>query len=188
VNGNNTKQPHPWPVFVIGAAAATAIWSGWVELGRMTGFGIVQPLPGIWDELRINSAITLPIGMEAYAAYALSVWLSAPDKVSDRARRFARLSAFSALALGAAGQITYHLLDAAGRDSAPWPPSSPASRSPSPPSPRPCTICAETSRTGRPSRWPTQSSPPSRRFPSPTIPPFRHSSPPVPPRNPPWPR
>ena len=38
----------------------------------MTGFGEVHPLPGIWDSLHLDSAITLPIGVEAYGAYARS--------------------------------------------------------------------------------------------------------------------
>jgi hypothetical protein len=37
----------------------------------MTGFGLVRSLPGIWPSLHLDTAITLPIGVEAYAAYAL---------------------------------------------------------------------------------------------------------------------
>ena len=47
----------------------------------------------------INSAITLPIGVETYAAFALRVWLS--GRVPAKARRFAKRSALAALALGA---------------------------------------------------------------------------------------
>jgi len=39
-----------WPLFLIAAPAAVAIWSGWVGLGGMCGFGLVQPLPGIAPE------------------------------------------------------------------------------------------------------------------------------------------
>ncbi|MBB4941899.1 hypothetical protein FHR32_006285 [Streptosporangium album] len=42
----------------------------------MTGFGPVKLLPGIADDWEINSAVTLPIGVEAYAAFALSAWLT----------------------------------------------------------------------------------------------------------------
>ncbi len=108
-----------WPVLLLALPAFVAIWSGWVGLGGLTGFGIVHPLPGIADEFAVNTAITLPIGMEAYAAYALRVWLS--GRVPARARRFARTSALGALALGALGQIAYHLMTAAGMQSAPWP-------------------------------------------------------------------
>jgi hypothetical protein len=108
-----------WPLLIIAAGAFVAIWSGWVGLGRLTGFGSVALLPGIADEWVINSAITLPLGVEAYAAFALWVWLSdAP--VAPRARRFARWSALGALTYGAAGQIAYHLLNAAGMAAAPW--------------------------------------------------------------------
>jgi hypothetical protein len=99
--------------------AFVAIWSGWVELGTLTGFGLVRPLPGIWDGLQIDSRVTLPIGMEAYAAYALRVWLSGTS--SPAALKFARVSACIALVLGAAGQVAYHLMHAAGMTRAPWP-------------------------------------------------------------------
>ena len=106
-------------VLLLALPAFVAIWSGWVELGTLTGFGLVQPLPGIWDGLRIDSRVTLPIGMEAYAAYALRVWLSGTS--SPAALSFARVSACIALVLGAAGQVAYHLMHAAGVTRAPWP-------------------------------------------------------------------
>ncbi|MFI7574297.1 ABC transporter permease [Micromonospora sp. NPDC049497] len=107
-----------WPVVLLALPAFVAIWSGWVGLGGLTGFGIVHPLPGIWDSFSINSAITLPIGVETYGAYALYVWLS--GRVPERARRFAKWSAIGSLVVGALGQVAYHLLVAAGVTSAPW--------------------------------------------------------------------
>ncbi|MBQ0925906.1 ABC transporter permease [Saccharopolyspora endophytica] len=107
-----------WPVMLLALPAFVAIWSGWVGLGQLTGFGIVHPLPGIADGFAINTAITLPIGVETYAAYALRVWLS--GQVPARARRFAKYSALGSLALGALGQIAFHLMKAAGMTSAPW--------------------------------------------------------------------
>lgn len=107
-----------WPVWLLLLPAAVAIWSGWVGLGELAGFGEVQPLPGIVDDFTINSAITLPIGMEVYAAYALYVWLS--GRVTGRALVMARRSAVASLIVGAAGQVAYHLLAAAGVESAPW--------------------------------------------------------------------
>lgn len=103
-----------WPLVLLALPAFVAIWSGWVDLGRLTGFGVVHPLPGIADRVSINTAITLPVGLETYAAYALYVWLS--GNVRGRAERFARRSAIGSLALGAGGQITYHLLVSDG----PW--------------------------------------------------------------------
>ena len=108
-----------WPLILIAAPAAVAIWSGWVGLGEMAGFGVVQPLPGIADGIRLNTAITLPVGVEAYAAFALGTWLTGTG--DTRARRFARRSALGALALGCAGQVIYHLLAAAHLPRAPWP-------------------------------------------------------------------
>jgi len=66
-----------WPLFLIASPAAVAIWSGWVGLGGLCGFGPIHPLPGIADGFTINTAITLPVGVEAYGAYALRAWLTA---------------------------------------------------------------------------------------------------------------
>ncbi len=107
-----------WPVLLLALPAFVAIWSGWVGLGALTGFGVVHPLPGIVDGFELNTAITLPIGVETYAAYALSVWLS--GDVPARARQFAKLSAIGSLALGALGQVAYHLMTSAGMAKAPW--------------------------------------------------------------------
>jgi HTH domain len=107
-----------WPILLLAAPAFVAIWSGWVGLGKLTGFGPVELLPGIWDAARLNSAITLPVGMETYAAYALHVMLS--TGASNRARAFARWSAIGSLVLGAAGQVAYHLMSAARLTHAPW--------------------------------------------------------------------
>ncbi|MGH3341377.1 MAG: hypothetical protein ACRDPK_00540 [Carbonactinosporaceae bacterium] len=112
------KRLRSWPVLLLAAPAFVAIWSGWVGLGGLTGFGIIHPLPGIWDSLKLNTAITLPIGVETYAAYALRVWVS--GQVPPRARRFAKYSAIGSLVLGALGQIAYHLMEAEGMTKAPW--------------------------------------------------------------------
>ena len=113
------RQLPRWPLFLIAAPAAVAVWSGWVGLGSMCGFGPIHPLPGIWDGLRLDTAITLPVGVEAYGAYALGAWLT--PGTPERARSFARRSAVGALALGMLGQVVYHLLAAAGAARAPWP-------------------------------------------------------------------
>jgi hypothetical protein len=116
--GDEMRPVRSWPVLLLALPAFVAVWSGWVGLGELTGFGVVHPLPGIADGFTINSAITLPIGVETYAAFALRVWLS--GRVPAKARRFAKRSALAALALGALGQVAYHLLEAAGVDRAPW--------------------------------------------------------------------
>jgi len=88
-----------WPLLVLAAPAAVAVWSGWVGIGQMTGFGMIHPLPGIWDSLRIDTAVTLPVGVEAYVAYALRAWLARGRQVSRRTRRFAGWSAAGSLLL-----------------------------------------------------------------------------------------
>ena len=65
-----------WPLLVLAAPAAAEVWSGWVGIAQKTGFGLVSPLPGIWPSLHLDTAITLPVGVEAYAAYALRAWLA----------------------------------------------------------------------------------------------------------------
>jgi hypothetical protein len=112
------RPARSWPVLLLALPAFVAIWSGWVGLGGLTGFGVVHPLPGIADTLSLNTAITLPIGLETYAAYALRVWLS--PGVPKRARPFAKWSAIGSLMLGAAGQVAYHLMTSMHVTNAPW--------------------------------------------------------------------
>ncbi|WP_448812125.1 hypothetical protein [Agromyces bauzanensis] len=107
-----------WPVVLLAGSAFVAIWGGWVELGRMSGFGPVNLLPGI-AELYVDLAITLPLGMEVYAAYAMGAWLTR-KRIDDSARSFAKWSALASLVVGGAGQVAYHLLAAAGIQHAPW--------------------------------------------------------------------
>jgi hypothetical protein len=110
-----------WPLLVLAAPAAAEVWSGWVGIAQKTGFGLVSPLPGIWPALHLDTTITLPVGVEAYAAYALRAWLATEHAVSARTRRFARWSAICSFALGMAGQVACHLLAQAGVTRAPWP-------------------------------------------------------------------
>lgn len=110
-----------WPILFVAAMAFVAIWGGWVGLGKLAGFGPVNLLPGIAPEggwATVDTAITLPMGMEAYSAYAFYVWLHHATPL--RARRFALWSSFGAVALGMGGQTAYHLMTAAGMTAAPW--------------------------------------------------------------------
>lgn len=117
------SEPHSkpvvtWPALLVAAPAAVAIWAGWVAIGKMTGFGPVNLLPGFGGGLTVDTAITLPVGVEAYAGYAFYVALhpGAPWK----ARVFAGWSAALAVLLGMGGQTAYHLMSAAGMQLAPW--------------------------------------------------------------------
>jgi hypothetical protein len=94
------------------------VWSGWVGIAQKTGFGRVTPLPGIWSSLHLDTTITLPVGVEAYA---LRAWLAREPWISARTRRFAKWSAIFSFTLGMAGQVAYHLLAQAGAARAPWP-------------------------------------------------------------------
>ena len=109
-----------WPILIVAAGAFIAIWGGWVGLGKLTGFGDVNLLPGIvpdgkWSTL--DTAITLPMGMEAYSAYAFYVLLH--RNVPRRARIFAAWSAGLAVALGMGAQVAYHQMIANGITIAP---------------------------------------------------------------------
>jgi hypothetical protein len=101
--------------------AAAEVWSGWVGIAQQTGFGMVSPLPGIWPSLHLDTAVSLPVGVEAYAAYALRAWPAREPWISARTRRFAKWSAIFSFTLGMAGQVAYHLLAQAGVARAPWP-------------------------------------------------------------------
>jgi hypothetical protein len=113
--GRGAGMPR-WPLIFIALPAAVAIWSGWVGLGGLCGFGPVNLLPGITDAT-LNTAITLPVGVETYAAYALAVWLW--PEAPKGAKRFAGWSALGALVYGMLGQVAYHLLVSHGYARAP---------------------------------------------------------------------
>ena len=118
---SGTRAVRSWPLLVLAAPAAAEVWSGWVGIAQKTGFGLVSPLPGIWPSLHLDTSITLPVGVEAYAAYALRAWLADEQSISGRTRRFAKWSAICSFTLGMAGQVAYHLLAQAGAVRAPWP-------------------------------------------------------------------
>jgi hypothetical protein len=118
--GTSARLPRPWPLVFIGLAAAVAVWGGWVRLGELTGFGPMNLLPGIGPGFVLNTAVVLPLSVEAYAAYALHVLLSAAWS-SARTHRFARWSVVTSLVVGGGGaQVASHVMAAAGVTSAPW--------------------------------------------------------------------
>jgi hypothetical protein len=117
---DRARSVRSWPLVLLAFPAAAEVWSGWVGIAQKTGFGLVSPLPGIWSSLHLDTTITLPIGVEAYAAYALRAWLATDRWISPRTRRFAKWSAICSFLLGMAGQVAYHLLVQAGESRAPW--------------------------------------------------------------------
>jgi hypothetical protein len=117
---DQAKTIRSWPLLVLAVPAAAEVWSGWVGIAQKTGFGDVPLLPGIWSSLHLDTAVTLPVGVECYAAYALRAWLAGGHAISDRTRRFARWSAIFSFALGMAGQVAFHLMDQDHVTRAPW--------------------------------------------------------------------
>ena len=128
LDGDRTEAPRDrsrtvrsWPLVLLAFPAAAEVWSGWAGIAQETGFGRVSLLPGIWSSPHLDTTITLPIGVEAYAAYALRAWLTSEPWISPRTRRrFAKWSAICSFALGMGGQVAYHLLVQAGESRAPW--------------------------------------------------------------------
>ena len=118
---SGTRTVRSWPLLLLAAPAAAEVWTVWVGIAQKTGFGLVSPLPGILPSLHLDTSITLPVCVEAYAAYALRAWLARDRSISARTRRFAKWSAICSFALGMAGQVAYHLLTQAGMARAPWP-------------------------------------------------------------------
>jgi uncharacterized RDD family membrane protein YckC len=109
-----------WPILIIAAGAFVAVWAGWVGLGGLTGFGLVNLLPGLVADggwATIDTRITLPASMEAYSAYAFYVLLH--RNVPRQARLFAAWSAGLAVALGMGAQVAYHQMIANGVTVAP---------------------------------------------------------------------
>jgi hypothetical protein len=117
---DHAKIVRSWPLLVLAVPAAAEVWSGWVGIAQKTGFGMVPLLPGIWSSLHLDTAVTLPVGVECYAAYALRAWLATGHAISDRTRRFAKRSAICSFALGMAGQVAFHLMDQDRITQAPW--------------------------------------------------------------------
>lgn len=98
-------------VALVAVSAFVAIWGGWVGLGRLAGFGPVDLLPGVpGGPYEVDLSITLPLGVEAFAAIALYVAVS--GMVEGGARTFAWVAAIGSLGLGMFGQAAYHLLTA----------------------------------------------------------------------------
>ena len=100
---DQARTMRSWPLLVLAVPAAAEVWSGWVGIAQKTGFGMVSLLPGIWPSLHLDTAVTLPVGVECYAAYALRAWLATDHTIRDRTRQFAKWSAVFSFALGMAG-------------------------------------------------------------------------------------
>src|SRR5271170_5388603 len=83
---DRSKTIRSWPLLLLAFPAAAEVWSGWVGIAQKTGFGLVSPLPGIWSSFHLDTTIMLPIGVEAYAAYALRAWLATGSWISPRTR------------------------------------------------------------------------------------------------------
>lgn len=116
---DSSRLPRPWPLVIIGLAAAVAIWGGWVHLGELTGFGPINLFPGLGGGLTVNTAVVLPLSVEFYSAYALRVLL-ASYQLSDRTQSFAQWSFAASLAVGGGAQIASHVMAANHVTTAPW--------------------------------------------------------------------
>jgi hypothetical protein len=106
------RLPDNWPLILIGLPAAVVVWSGWIGLGELCGFTDANVTGGLFH-WKVNICLALPIGVEAYAAYALKAALL-PGGTAETimAKRFARSSAIGALILSVIAQAAYHVMAA----------------------------------------------------------------------------
>jgi hypothetical protein len=146
---DRSRTVRSWTLLLLAFPAAAEVWSGWVGIAQKTGFGLVSPLPGIWPSLHLDTTITIPVGVEAYAAYALRAWLARESWISART------------AGSPSGPRSPHSPSA-------WPGRSPTTCWPRPgrhgrhgPSPPSCPACRSWSWPWGP-RWPTCSAPTQR--------------------------
>jgi hypothetical protein len=113
------RLPEAWPLLVIGIPAGAVVWSGWIGLGQLCGFGQANLTGGLinWT---VNISLALPFSVEAYGAYALKAGLM-PGRSPEtkRCRKFAMTTAIGSLVLGMIAQATYHLMAAAHDKRAP---------------------------------------------------------------------
>jgi hypothetical protein len=107
-------------IVFFGFVAVVAVWPGCIGLAQLSGFKVVHPLPGVWDSLQLDTAVVLPVSAVAYAACALSMWLSIEARAA-RTRRYAAFSVFVSLVIIAATHVAYYLMTAAGYVQAPGP-------------------------------------------------------------------
>jgi hypothetical protein len=108
-------------------ASAVAVAGDWpgrrcgcvVRLGGAGRVRLDRASAGHLGRFPHQTAVVLPISVEAYAAYALRCWLGG-GQFSRRTTNFARWSAIASLVIGAGAQVAYHLMAAAGLENAPW--------------------------------------------------------------------
>lgn len=121
-SGGTLRGWHVAAALVIAVPAFLAVWSGWIGLGEMTGWGERNMLPGLVADggwATIHTSITLPIGIEAFGALSMAVWLASRN-AGGTLPRYAAFCTFGSLALGAFGQVSYHVLTAAGEPAPSW--------------------------------------------------------------------
>ena len=121
-SGGTLRGWHVAAALVIAVPAFLAVWSGWIGLGEMTGWGERNMLPGLVADggwATIHTSITLPIGIEAFGALSMAVWLASRNAGGTLAR-YAACCTVGSLALGAFGQVSYHVLTAAGEPAPGW--------------------------------------------------------------------
>ncbi|HEV2375835.1 MAG TPA: hypothetical protein VGS19_27170 [Streptosporangiaceae bacterium] len=119
---HSPASPHD-PFVATAGPGAPRGHRGLVRLGRDRPDDRLRrdpPAAGSLGLAAYQHLVTLPVGVEAYAAYALRAWLTASPSVSARTRCFARWSAIGSLVLGMAGQIAHHLLAQVEATNAPW--------------------------------------------------------------------
>jgi hypothetical protein len=99
-------RDHLWVLAVIAAACGLEVCATWTGIGSRAGFPVIRLPYGI---AKIPTDFCLMVCMEAYAYYALSIWLTRPGR---RSGPFAMWSGLGAMALSLVGQVAYHVTGA----------------------------------------------------------------------------
>jgi hypothetical protein len=99
-------KDHLWILAVIAAACGIEVCATWTGIGARSGFPVIRLPFGI---ARIPTDFCLMVCMEAYAYFALSIWLT---RTGRRSGPFAMWSGLGAMALSLVGQVADHVTGA----------------------------------------------------------------------------
>lgn len=96
-------KDHLWVLVIIAAACGLEVCATWVGIGSRSGFPVIRLPYGI---AHIPTDFCLMVCMEAYAGYAIFIWLT---RTGRRSGPFAMWSGLAAAAASITAQVAYHV-------------------------------------------------------------------------------
>jgi hypothetical protein len=96
-------KDHLWVLVLIAAACGLEVCATWIGIGSRSGFPVIRLPYGI---ARIPTDFCLMVCMEAYAGYAIFIWLT---RTGRRSGPFAMWSGLAAAAASVTAQVAYHV-------------------------------------------------------------------------------